>query len=196
MLCATFCIIVPDFVNLVNFYISIKMRKMRYLCKSSTDRHKIYVGLITQNVSLVWPTVKNFNFRIAIWRTAYIWKINKLQYLMMMQNGSLKCISRPPSWIFKIKLSMGGALETVLHHRARFCGDRSNCCKDIAIFRVFQLKCKNSLDDHTSYGLCITCQPGCFVFRLFRLASAICFLGIFESKAIYHIQHKLTILSL
>ena len=196
MLCATFCIIVPDFVNLVNFYISIKMRKMRYLCKSSTDRHKIYVGLITQNVSLVWLTVKNFNFRIAIWRTAYIWKISKLQYLMMMQNGSLKCISRPPSWIFKIKLSMGGALETRSASSCQILWRPVELLQRYRYFSRFQLKCKNSLDDHTSYGLCITCQPGCFVFRLFRLASAIYLLGIFESKAIYHIQHKLKILSL
>jgi len=38
-------------------------------------------------------------------------KIDKLQYLMMLQNGSLKRIGRPPSWIFKMKFLMGSALE-------------------------------------------------------------------------------------
>ena len=84
-------------------------------------------------------------------------KIDKLQYLMMMQNGSLKRVGRPPSWIFKMKFLMGGALEThVLHHRAKFFRDRWYCCRDIAIFRVFQVKCKNSLDDRTCYGITLS----------------------------------------
>jgi len=38
---------------------------------------------------------------------------------MMMHNGSLKRIGRPPSWIFKMKFLMGGALQThILHHHA------------------------------------------------------------------------------
>ena len=48
-------------------------------------------------------------------------KIDKLQYLMVMQNGS-------------------AILESY----------SSYCCRDIAIFRVFRVKgkkCKNSLDD-------------------------------------------------
>jgi len=44
-------------------------------------------------------------------------KIDKLQYPMMTQNGSLKRIGLPPSWSFKMKCLMGGALETrVLRH--------------------------------------------------------------------------------
>jgi len=55
----------------------------------------------------------------------------------MMQKGSLKRIGRPPSWIFKMKILMSGALETLdHHHRAKFYGDRSYCWRDIAIFRV------------------------------------------------------------
>jgi len=50
------------------------------------------------------------NFKIPRRRTAAILKIDKLQYLMMMQNGSLKRIGCPPSWIFKMKFLMGGAL--------------------------------------------------------------------------------------
>jgi len=53
---------------------------------------------------------------------------------------------RPPSWISKLNYLVGCALET---HHAKFCGDQSYCCKDIAIFRVFQVKCKNSLDDRS-----------------------------------------------
>jgi len=34
-------------------------------------------------------------------------KIDKLQYLMMMQNGSLKHFGHPPSWISKIKFFNG-----------------------------------------------------------------------------------------
>ena len=32
---------------------------------------------------------------------------------------------------------------SVVHHRAKFCGGRSYCCRDIAIFHVFLVKCKN-----------------------------------------------------
>jgi len=35
---------------------------------------------------------------------------------MMMQNGSVKRIGRPPSWIIKMKFLMGGAL----HHQDKF----------------------------------------------------------------------------
>jgi len=34
--------------------------------------------------------VKNFNLKNATWWTAAIWKIEKLQYLMMVQSGYLK----------------------------------------------------------------------------------------------------------
>ena len=39
---------------------------------------------------------------------------------------------------FILKFLMGGVLEThVLHHHAKFCGGRSDCCRDIAIFEFF-----------------------------------------------------------
>jgi len=41
------------------------------------------------------------------------------------------------------------SLRRVLHHRAEFYGDRrrSYRCTDIAVFHVFPVKCRNSLDD-------------------------------------------------
>jgi len=102
-----------------------------------------------QNVFVKCKAVKNFNFKIPRWQTAAIWKIEKLQYFMMMLNRSLKLVGRPPSWIVKIKFLSGDALERhVLHHHAKFYGDRSYCCKDVAFFRVFLVECKHSLDDH------------------------------------------------
>ena len=65
--------------------------------------------------------------------------MEKSRYLMM-QNGSFKRIGHPPSCISKIKF-----LTAVALHCSKFCGHRTSCC--IAIFRVFLLKCKNSLDD-------------------------------------------------
>jgi len=35
----------------------------------------------------------------------------------------------------------------VLCYHDQFCGDQLNCCKDIAFFCVFQVKCTNSLHD-------------------------------------------------
>jgi len=51
---------------------------------------------------------------------------------MMTQNGSLKRIGLPPSWSFKMKCLMGGALETqVLRHdparEASYCGAEAVC---------------------------------------------------------------------
>jgi len=67
---------------------------------------------------------------------------------MMMQNGSLKHVGSPPSWIVEIEFLTSDALEIhVLCHRAKFCADRSYCCSDVAVFRVFLVKYKNSLDD-------------------------------------------------
>ena len=50
------------------------------------------------SLSLKCTAVENFDFKILRRRAAAILKID----LMMMQNGSLMCIVRPPSWIFKI----------------------------------------------------------------------------------------------
>jgi len=56
----------------------------------------------------------------------------------MAHNGFPKGIGHPPSWIFKNKFLMGGALEKhVLHYHAKFCEARC-CCRDIVIFRVFK----------------------------------------------------------
>ena len=72
--------------NVANFYISLEKReKMWYICYSSTDLHKIQ----RDNAECVSDVivVKNFNFKIPRWRTTTILKTDKLQYLMMMQNG-------------------------------------------------------------------------------------------------------------
>jgi len=87
-------------------------------------------------------------FNVPRCLTAAILKIEKLQYFMMTQNGSLKHVGRPPPWINKIKSLTGDALaKHILHHRAKFCGDTSYRYRDIAIFRVFLVKCENSKDD-------------------------------------------------
>jgi len=79
-------------------------------------------------------------------------KIDKLQYVIMTQNGSLKRIGRSPSFLdLKKKFLMGGTL--MIH---MFCIITPNCMEIGRIvaevsrfFRVFQVKCKNSLDDRT-----------------------------------------------
>jgi len=43
-------------------------------------------------------------------------EIDKLQYLMMMQNWSLKHVGRPPSWIIKLTFITGW-----VHLRDTFC---------------------------------------------------------------------------
>jgi len=45
--------------------------------------------------------VKKFNFENSKMADSRHIEIDKLQYLMMMQNGSLKRIGRPPSLSFK-----------------------------------------------------------------------------------------------
>ena len=45
---------------------------------------------------------EKFQLKNARWRTAAILNIEKLQYLRAMQNGFLKRIGCPPSWIFEI----------------------------------------------------------------------------------------------
>jgi len=72
---------------------------------------------------------------------------------MMMQNGSVERIGRPPSWICKINVLTTSAHErhTLLRHHAVFSAGRSHCCRGITIFRVFLVKCKNSPDDRAYY---------------------------------------------
>jgi len=105
-------------------------------------------------MSLKCMAAKNLNFNIQRWRTAAVLKIEKLQNFMMMQNRSLKLVGRPPSWIVKIKFLSGNAFERhVLHHYTKFCRDRSYCCRDITIFHIFLVKCKNSTDDRAYCGI-------------------------------------------
>jgi len=60
---------------------------------------------------------------------AEIWQFNGFQ------NGG-----RPPSWICKIQksLTLGEVKRPILHQHTKFCKDRLNRCKDIAIFVIFQ----------------------------------------------------------
>jgi len=53
--------------------------------------------MMTLNVSLKCMAVKKFNFKIPRWRTAGVLKIEKLQCLVMVDNGSQKRIDSPPS---------------------------------------------------------------------------------------------------
>ena len=70
--------------------------------------------------------VKSFSFKIPRWRTAAFLKMDKLQYLTMMQNGSRERIGCPPSWIFKIEFLMVSAVKrNILRHHANFCADHT-----------------------------------------------------------------------
>ena len=82
---------------------------------------------------------------------ATILKIEKSRHLVVIMNGPLKRTGRPPSWIFKIKNYNGCALERpILHHCAKFRGDRSYRCnlQRFRNFSRFQMKCRNLLDGH------------------------------------------------
>jgi len=63
---------------------------------------------------------------------------------MMMKNRSLKRIGRRPSWIFKIKIFTGGALE---RHVSRHLSHFEEIDHTVAAIAIFRMKCKNSLDD-------------------------------------------------
>jgi len=72
--------------------------------------------------------VRNF---IKIGQTvAEIWRFNGCQ------NGG-----RPPSWNCEIRifLMVGAVKRPILHQRTKFRKDRSNRCRDIAIFVIFQM---------------------------------------------------------
>ena len=59
---------------------------------------------------------------------------------MIMQYGYLERVGRHVRHLGSLKLIFftGCALDRhVLHHREKFCGDRSYCFGDIAIYRVF-----------------------------------------------------------
>ena len=60
---------------------------------------------------------------------AEIWQFNGFQN-----------VGRPLSWICEIQtfLTVGAVKRPILHHRTKFRKDRSNLCKDIAIFVIFK----------------------------------------------------------
>jgi len=66
---------------------------------------------------------------------AAVLKIEKSRYVMMMQNGSAKCFSDPPSWTFKIILIAGAIENPFCKIFAKFRGNRSYRCRENAIFR-------------------------------------------------------------
>ena len=71
-----------------------------------------------------WPRVLELqtNVKKARPRTAAILNIEKIQYLTMMQNGSLEHVGCLPPWIFKIKF----LTDT---HRPRYiCSNRPHHC--------------------------------------------------------------------
>ena len=45
------------------------------------------------------------------------------------------------------------AIETRFASLAKFCGDWSYCCRHVAVLCVLPVKCKNSLNDRTSYDI-------------------------------------------
>jgi len=83
------------------------------------------------------------NFNIPRWRTAAILKIDKLQYLMMMQNWSLNVsavhriqfLCRPLKWATHLRDIVPYFVEIIVLLQR---------CRN---FHVFPEKCKNSLDD-------------------------------------------------
>jgi len=67
-----------------------------------------------------WVAIKNFNFKIQ--------KGDRRRMCLLR-------IGLQASWVFKITFLTASPLDWhVLHHRAKFCGDQSNCCGDITIF--------------------------------------------------------------
>jgi len=84
----------------VNYYIILEDAKNCEIC-ATVGPISTKFNTMAQNVFLKHGA-ENFNFKTPRWRTAAILKIEKLQYLMMIQNGSLKRDGRPPSWLFKM----------------------------------------------------------------------------------------------
>ena len=84
--------------------------------------------------------LKNLNFDI---QNGGELRLKKMQYFMIMQYGYLERVGRHVRHLGSLKLIFftGCALDRhVLHHREKFCGDRSYCFGDIAIYRVFSGK--------------------------------------------------------
>ena len=83
-------------------------------------------NVITQNESLEWLAVKNFSVEIPRWRTATMLKIDNLQYLAVERVSRAYRLSTHLGF-----LKWAAHLRHVLHHRAKLCGDRSYCHRDI-----------------------------------------------------------------
>ena len=124
--------------DIVNFQISLKkkmQKKLQYLWNSLRPVSTKFN--VTKHVSEVHCCWK---FKIRRLLTAAIVKIERLQYLLMMQNGFLKRIGSLLSWIFKITFLTGKALERhVLHHDVQFCGGWSYCRRDAEISQFLLL---------------------------------------------------------
>ena len=74
------------------------------------------------------------NFKIPRWQTAAILNIDKLQYLVMIQNRSLKRFVVHLGFLKEI--FCGLHTWHILHHHAKFCGDCFGCIV-AEISRVF-----------------------------------------------------------
>ena len=124
--------------HLRNFYISLEKRKKITMSLQQYDRS-------AQN--LTW------------WRSAWLFKILMSKFPDIGQlpswksiNGNIlwwcrtvlsKRMSRPPSWILKIKFLSNDAYERhVQNYRTKFSGVSSYCWRDIAVSRIFLAKLK------------------------------------------------------
>lgn len=122
-----------------------KCEKLWYRSNSTTDLHKIWRD-DTERVSEVCRPLKNFILKSKMVDRQYAWETHTVS------SGDIAIRQFPrwrlSSWNFKIEMFNSQSLQRhVLHYHIKFCGDCLNCCSDIAFFRVFQLECKNSLDD-------------------------------------------------
>jgi len=95
-----------------------------------------------QNVPLKWMAIKNVNFRNPRWWTATILNIENSWSHDDAELSSLSAVCH----LGFLKLNFLTVVAHVLHHIAKFYGDRSYCCRDITIFHVFLLGFKNSLN--------------------------------------------------
>ena len=134
------------------FYISLE--KTRKIAISLQQFHwSTKLGTMMQNVCLKntlflrHTPIKKFHFKNPRWRTADTLERPVLHYheYCNFQDGGC-----PSSWNFEIESFDSRLLERhILSFHVKRCGDRSNCCRDIAFCRVFQVKCKKTHYDRT-----------------------------------------------
>ena len=67
--------------------------------------------------------------------------------------SELQCV-RNPRW----RTAQYAPERHEQHHHDKFYGDRSYCCRDIATFRVFGVKCTSSLGDRAVLNMTQLCQ--------------------------------------